>query len=172
MARRAALVAVLCVPAFVVVLDSNMVTIALPSIRTDLGFSRPALQWVVATFSLGFGGGLLIAGRAGDLYGRRRLLTAGLSTFSVASIAAALAPSPTALLCARSVEGLAAAMALPAALALIAAGFDEGDARNRALAVYGMAASAAFVSGVAAGGALTALAGWRSVRRGGYRCGR
>ena len=163
MARRAALVAVLCVPAFVVVLDSNMVTIALPSIRTDLGFSRPALQWVVATFSLGFGGGLLIAGRAGDLYGRRRLLTAGLSTFSVASIAAALAPSPTALLCARSVEGLAAAMALPAALALIAAGFDEGDARNRALAVYGMAASAAFVSGVAAGGALTALAGWRSV---------
>jgi len=162
-ARRAALVGVLCVPAFVVVLDSNMVTIALPSIRADLGLSRAALQWVVATFSLGFGSGLLVAGRAGDLYGRRRMLTGGLAAFSVASIAAALAPSPAALLCARAVEGVAAALALPASLALIAARFDEGDARNRALAVYGMAASAAFVSGVAAGGALTALAGWRAV---------
>jgi MFS family permease len=146
-----------------VVLDSNLVTVALPSIRADLRFSRPGLQWVIGAYSLGFGGSLLVLGRAGDLYGRRRLFTDGLVTFSLASVAVALAPTRPALLGARAVEGLAAAMAVPASLALMANLFDEGESRNRALGVYGMAVSAAFVSGVSLGGVLTALAGWRSV---------
>jgi MFS family permease len=161
--RRAAVLGTLCVPGFMVVLDSNMVTVALPSLRRDLGLSHADLQWVIAAYSLAFGGTLLVAGRAGDLFGRRRLLLAGVAGLALTSIAAAAAPSPELLLGARALQGLAAAMALPASLAILTTLFEAGDARNRALGVYGMALSAAFVSGVAVGGALTALAGWRAV---------
>ncbi len=160
---RRALLGTLCVPGFMVVLDSNMVTVALPSLRRDLGVSHADLQWVIGAYSLAFGGTLLVAGRAGDLFGRRRFLLAGVAGMALTSIAAAAAPSPELLLGARALQGLAAAIALPASLAILTTLFEEGDARNRALGVYGMAVSAAFVSGVAAGGGLTALAGWRAV---------
>jgi MFS family permease len=161
--RRVALLGTLCLPSVAVVLDSNMVTVALPSMRSDLGFSRSGLQWVIGAFSLAFGGSLLVAGRAADLIGRRRLLTIGVASFAIASIGAAAAPSPAVLLGARVLEGLAAAIALPASLAILTAISEPGDARSRALGIYGMAVSAAFVSGVALGGILTSVAGWRAV---------
>jgi MFS family permease len=146
-----------------VVLDSNLVTIALPSIRSELGFAPGGLQWVLGAFGLAFGGALLVAGRAGDVFGHARLLRVGLVSFAAASLAGALAPSAAALVGARAVQGLGAAASFPASLALIAATFEDGAPRNRALGTYGAATSAAFVSGVALGGALTMAAGWRSV---------
>src|SRR5687768_13657430 len=102
-----------------VVLDSNMVTVALPSLRRDLGFSHADLQWVIGAYSLAFGGTLLVAGRAGDLFGRRRFLLAGVAGMALTSMAAAAAPSPELLLGARALQGLAAAVALPASLAIL-----------------------------------------------------
>jgi MFS family permease len=145
-----------------VVLDSNMVTIALPELASELGFSRAGLAWVIGAWSLAFGGTLLVAGRAGDLFGRRRLLTLGTLAIAAGAMAAACSPSREPLLAARVVEGLGAALALPASLALMTTEFAAGKARTRALGVYGMAISAAFVCGVAAGGGLTAVVGWRA----------
>jgi MFS family permease len=159
--RHGAPIGLLCVAPFMVVLDSNLIAIALPSIRDDLGFSRGGLQWVVTAYSLAFGGGLLVAGRVADLHGRRRLLVLGLALFSAASLAAALAPSIAPLLAARALQGLGAAIAFPASLALIAALSAPGAERNRALGLYGAAASAAFVSGMVVGGVLTGAVGWR-----------
>jgi MFS family permease len=161
--RRAALLGTLCAPGFMVVLDSNMVTVALPALGSELGFSRAGLQWVIGAWSLAFGGALLLAGRAGDLFGRGRLFTLGTLLFATGAVAAACSPSGGALLAARVVEGLGAALALPASLALMTTEFEGSEARTRALGVYGMTISAAFVCGVAAGGALTAVAGWRAV---------
>jgi MFS family permease len=156
-------VALLCAAPFLVVLDANLVAIALPSIRDDLDFSRGDLQWVIGAYSLAFGGALLVGGRAADLYGRRRLLVLGLALFSAASLAGATATSRPVLLAARAAQGLGAAAAFPASLALIAALFEPGEARDRALGAYGAVLSAAFVSGMVVGGVLTASAGWRSV---------
>jgi MFS family permease len=155
-------VVLLCAAPFMVVLDSNLVAIALPSIGRDLGFEPGGLQWVVGAYSLAFGGGLLVGGRAADLYGRRRVLVFGLVLFSTASCAGALAPSRPVLLAARALQGLGAAAAFPASLALIASLFEPGRARDRALGVYGAVVSAAFVSGMLVGGLLTAWVGWRS----------
>jgi MFS family permease len=161
--RRAALLGTLCAPGFMVVLDSNMVTVALPALASELGFSRAGLGWVIGAWSLAFGGALLVAGRAGDLLGRRRLFTLGTLLFVAAAVAAACSPSRQLLLAARVVEGIGAALALPASLALMTTEFEGGEARTRALGIYGMALSSAFVCGVAAGGVLTAVAGWRAV---------
>lgn len=153
----------LCVAPFMVVLDANIVTIALPSIRRDLGFSDEGLQWVISSYSLAFGGFLLVGGRAGDLYGRLRLLLLGLALFSIASLAGALAPSPPVLVASRALQGLGAAMAFPSALSLITSSFEEGQERNKALGTYGAVISAGLAFGVAAGGALTDSLGWRAV---------
>ena len=160
--RHTAIAVLLCAAPFMTVLDSNVVAIALPAIRSDLEFSRGGLQWVVGAYSLAFGGALLLAGRAADLYGRKRLLILGLASFSGASLAGALAPSAAALLAARTVQGLAAAVAFPASLALIAALYERGEPRTRALGVYGAIVSAAFVTGMIAGGVLTSAIGWRA----------
>jgi len=159
--RGTALACVLSAAPFLAVLDANVVAIALPSIGDDLGFSQSSLSWVVTAYGLAFGGGLLVAGRAADLYGRRRLLIAGLGLFSVASLASAAAPSRPALLATRIAQGLGAAMAFPASLALIGALFDRGEQRHRALGVYGALASTAFVSGMVGGGLIAASFGWR-----------
>jgi len=159
--RHTAIAVLLCAAPFMTVLDSNVVAIALPAIRSDLDFSRGGLQWVVGAYSLAFGGALLLAGRAADLYGRKRLLILGLASFSGASLAGALAPSAAALLAARTAQGLGAAVAFPASLALIAALYEPGAPRNRALGVYGAIVSAAFVTGMLAGGVLTSATGWR-----------
>lgn len=160
--RHTVLTALLCAAPFLTVLDSNVVAIALPSMRSDLDVSQSGLQWVVSAYGLAFGGALLLAGRAADVYGRRRLLVLGLGLFSAASLTGALAPSAAALLAARTAQGLGAAAAFPASLALIAMLFEQGERRNRALGIYGAVVSAAFVSGMLVGGLLTSSLGWRA----------
>jgi MFS family permease len=159
----APLVVVLCGAPFLVVFDSNAITVALPAVRRDLAVSRVDLQWVIAAYALSFGGALLIAGRAGDLYGRRRLLLAGLLMFSTGSAASAVAPTILALIIARAAQGLGAALAFPSSLALIAVLFEEGRQRTRVLGLYGAVLSLGFVAGVLAGGLLTSSIGWRVV---------
>src|SRR5919107_4833658 len=113
-------VTLLCAAQFLVVLDVTIVAVALPAIRDSLAMSPESLQWVVSAYTLTVGGLLIAAGRLGDLLGRRRLFAAGLATFGAASLACALAPSSGALVAARAVQGVGAAMEAPAALALVA----------------------------------------------------
>jgi MFS family permease len=155
--------ALLCVAQFVVVLDVTIVAIALPAIGADLGISTTALQWVISVYTLTFGGLLMLAGRAADLYGRRRAFRAGLTLFAIASLACALAPSAPALVAARAAQGAGAALVAPAALALLVATEPEGAARTRALAVWTAAAAGGGASGWVLGGAITGGLGWEWV---------
>ncbi|MCX4964289.1 MFS transporter [Streptomyces sp. NBC_00654] len=148
---------------FLVSLDMSVVNVALPDIRSDLGFGRDGLLWVVNAYALAFGGLLMLGGRLADLIGSRRVLTAGLVLFGVASLAGGLAQSPGALVAARAVQGAGAAALAPVAFALIALAFPAGPARSRALGLWGMAGAAGGAVGVLAGGLLTDAAGWRSV---------
>src|SRR5215216_2443347 len=118
--------ALLCVAQFVVVLDVTIVAIALPEIQDSLGFSRADLQWVVSAYTLVFGGFLMLAGRAADLYGRRLLFMAGLALFSGASLACGLAVSPIGLVVYRVVQGLGEAAVSPSALSTLTTLFPEG----------------------------------------------
>ncbi len=148
---------------FVVALDMAVVNVALPAIRTALHFAPLDLSWVVHVYALTFGGFLLLGGRACDLYGRRRLLSAGLAVFGLASLAGGLAQAPWQLVAARAGQGLGAAAAAPAALALLTTTFPEGRARVRALGVWSAVNAAGGALGVLAGGVLTEYAGWRWV---------
>ena len=121
----------LCAAQFMLVLDVTVVNIALPSIQAEVGMAIGELQWVVTAYTLAFGGLLLLGGRAADLLGRRRVFLAGLAVFTTASLAAALAASPEALIAARALQGVGAAMLSPAALSLITAIFPEGQERHR-----------------------------------------
>lgn len=147
-----------------VVLDSTIANIALPYIKSDLGFSRSSLTWVVTGYALAFGGLLLLGGRLGDLYGRRRTFMAGLTTFAVASLLGGVATSEPLLLAARGLQGAGAALASPAALALITTTFPAGRPRQRAFAVYGMMSGLGAAVGMILGGWLTGshlhLLGW------------
>lgn len=145
------------------VLDGYIVNVALPSIRSSLGFSEAGLQWVVSAYALSFGGFLLLAGRASDLYGRRRLFVWGLVVFSLASLFCGLAPSSGTLVGARAAQGLGAAMVAPAALSLLTTSFAKGPKRDRALSVWSAFAAAGATSSLVLGGLLTSLAGWRWV---------
>ncbi len=142
-------------------LDSNLVTVALPSIRADLGLNYTELQWVVGAYALTFGASLLPAARSVDLYGGRSLLRGGLLLFSLAVVGCVLAPSAPVLVAMRALQGVGAAMALPSSLALISSNFPDPAARRHVLGLYGAAVSSAFVVGVVAGGALTLAVGWR-----------
>jgi hypothetical protein len=155
--------ALLCIAQFVVVLDVTIVAIALPAIRRDLGFEPAGLQWVVSAYTLTFGGGLLLAGRIADLYGRRRAFRIGLLVFAAASLACALAPTAAALIAARAVQGTGAALVAPSALALLVATKPEGAARSRALAIWTAAAAGGGASGWVLGGLITSGAGWEWV---------
>src|SRR3712207_2146377 len=117
--RRWLALALLCVAQFMVVLDVSIVNVALPSIQEDLGFSEANLQWVVSGYALTFGGFLMLAGRAADLFGRRRFFAIGLALFSLSSLLCGLALSPTVLVAARALQGLGAALVSPAALSLL-----------------------------------------------------
>ncbi len=139
----------------------SSMNVALPSVQRDLRLAEESLQWVVTSYSLPFGGLLLLGGRAGDLLGRRRVLLAGVAVFTAASLATALAAGPAALFAARAVQGVGAALAAPSALALITDRYAEGSMRSRALGVYAGAASAGAAVGLVAGGALTELS-WRA----------
>lgn len=151
----------LCSAQFMVVLDFSIVNVALPSIQRDLGFSAQNLQWIVSAYSLTFGGLLLLGGRAGDLFGKRRLFMAGLVIFGLASFSGGLAHSQTWLIAARAVQGIGAALVSPISFSLITTTFQEGPARNRALGVVGAVASCGFAAGAILGGVLTAGLGWR-----------
>jgi EmrB/QacA subfamily drug resistance transporter len=146
---------------FMVTLDITVVNVALPSIDDDLAFPAGDLQWVITAYVLFTGGLLLLGGRANDLFGRRRLFVAGLSIFTLASLASGLAPSPEALVVARAVQGLGAAMLSPAALA-IATTYYSGTQRTTALAAWGAIGSAGAGAGVVLGGVLSSGLGWKS----------
>ena len=146
-----------------VVLDATVVNVALPHIQTALGFSGSGLEWVVNAYALVLGGLLLLGGRAGDQFGRRRMFVAGLLLFSAASLAGGLATSQGWLLAARAVQGAAGAIVAPTALALIATTFPEGPARNRAMGVYSAMSAAGGAVGLLAGGLLVTYASWRWV---------
>ncbi|MBO0774396.1 MAG: MFS transporter [Actinobacteria bacterium] len=146
-----------------VVLDGSIVNVALPHIQRALGFSGSGLEWVVNAYALAFGGLLLLGGRAGDLLGRRAMLTAGLLVFSAASLAGGFATSQAWLLAARVVQGAGGAVIAPAALSLIATTFPEGRPRNRAMGVYAAMSVAGGAIGLLAGGLLTTYVSWRWV---------
>jgi EmrB/QacA subfamily drug resistance transporter len=153
----------LCLASFMAVVNDTIVTIALPSMRWDLGFSGADVQWVFNGYMLAFGGLLMLSGRAADLFGRRRMFLAGLALFGVSSLLGGLAPSPGVLLCARVLQGVGAAAFVPASLSLLTASFAEGERRNRAIGVYGAMASLGFVVGMVGGGWITEFLGWRWV---------
>src|SRR4051812_26399917 len=140
-----------------VVLDGTIVNIALPFIQQDLDISQANLRWVVTGYALAFGSLLLLGGRLGDLYGRRKVFMAGLVVFGVASLLRGVAHSETTLLAAPAPPGLRAALAPPPALALIATTFPAGPARNRAFAVYAAMSGVGAAVGLLLGGWLTGL---------------
>ncbi len=146
-----------------VVLDSTIVNVALPHIQAALGFSGNSLEWVINAYALAFGGLLLLGGRAGDLFGRRRMFVTGLLLFSAASLAGGLATSPAWLLAARAVQGAGGAIIAPAALALIATTFPGGPRRSRAMGVYASMSAVGGAAGLIAGGLLVTYASWRWV---------
>ncbi len=119
-----------------VMLDLTIVNVALPTIGRTLGFSATGLEWVINAYVVTFGGLLLLGGRSGDLFGRRRMFAVGVLLFSLASLAGGLATSQATLITARAIQGIGAAIASPTALSLIAATFADGPARHRAMAVY------------------------------------
>jgi EmrB/QacA subfamily drug resistance transporter len=158
-ARWAAL-AVVCTGSLMNVLDTTIVGVALPQIRGDLGFSQASLAWVVNVYLLTYGGFLLLGGRLGDLFGHRRLFTAGIAVFTAASLTCGLATGQGTLLAARAVQGVAGAVASAVALSLVVSLFGEPAERARALGVYGMVSAGGGSIGVLAGGVLTGLLNW------------
>jgi EmrB/QacA subfamily drug resistance transporter len=146
-----------------VVLDTTIVNVALPSIQRALSFTATDLEWVVNAYALAFGGLLLLGGRAGDLFGRRRMFIAGVLLFAGASFAGGLATSPAWLIAARVVQGMGGAIVAPTALSLIADTFAEGAVRNRALGVYAGAAGGGGAVGLILGGLIVNYVSWRWV---------
>ena len=140
-----------------VVLDATIANIALPYIKQDLDISQANLSWIVTGYSLAFGGLLLLGGRLGDLYGRRRMFMVGVTVFAIASLLGGLATNEGLLLGARGLQGLGAALASPAALALITTTFPAGPQRNRAFSVYAAMSGAGAAVGLVLGGWLTGL---------------
>ncbi|MFD5164275.1 MFS transporter [Streptomyces hawaiiensis] len=146
-----------------VVLDNTITNIALPSIQTDLGVSDANLAWIVNSYALAFGGLLLLGGKAGDLFGRRRMFQVGIMVFTLASLLGGLAPNEGLLIGARVLQGVGAAIAAPSALALITTTFPAGKARNTAMGVYAAMAGVGATVGLLLGGILTDGLDWRWV---------
>jgi EmrB/QacA subfamily drug resistance transporter len=159
--RRWKALALLCVASFMVILDSQIVILALPAIQTGLGFTGPGVQWVLSAYLLAFGGLLLLGGRAGDLLGRRRVFRAGTVLFGVSSLLCGLAWAPWALVVARVLQGLSAAMMAPTALAIVMTTFPEGPERARALAFWGGTGGLGATAALLVGGTVTGALGWQ-----------
>ncbi|MFE6663780.1 MFS transporter [Streptomyces sp. NPDC057697] len=159
--RRGPALVVLCFVQFMLVLDDNVVSVALPSMRDDLGFGSAGLAWVVNAYFLAFGGLLLLFGRMADLLGRRRVFLTGVALFGAASLVCGLAQEPWQLVTGRFVQGAGAAMAGPASLALITLLFPAPGERARAFAIWGGIAALGGTAGLVVSGALTGLASWR-----------
>jgi len=141
-------------------LDVSMVGVALPSIRTALGLSTASLQWIVSGYVLGYGGLLLLGGRAADLLGRRRVFIAALAVFAVVSLLGGLVSSPGLLIGARFIKGIAAAFTAPASMSLLTTTFPEGPMRNRAFSIYTVFGASGFSLGLVLSGLLTEIS-WR-----------
>ncbi len=152
-----------CMAQFMVVLDATVVNVALPSIQRGLHFSPANLQWVVNSYTLIFGGFLLLGGRAADILGRKRLFVAGIALFSIASLINGVAQSSTMLIAGRGLQGLGGALVSPAALAIITTTFTDQQERTRALGVWAAIAAGGGAVGLLMGGVLTDLASWRWV---------
>jgi len=157
------LLLLLCAVQFLDIADSSIMNVALPSIRRDLGFSVPNLQWVLSGYLITYGGLLLLGGRAGDLLGRRRLLLAGTALFAACSLAGGLAVDAGMLVGARFGQGAGAALMAPAGLSILTTTFNSGTDRNRALGVWGAISGLAGAAGVFLGGVLAQGPGWRWV---------
>jgi EmrB/QacA subfamily drug resistance transporter len=147
----------ICIAQLMVVLDSTIANIALPFIQHDLDFTQANLTWVITAYALCFGGFLLLGGRLGDLYGRRRVFMIGLTVFAIASFLGGLAQSEAMILGSRGLQGLGAALASPAALALITTTFPAGPQRNRAFGVYAAISGVGAAIGLILGGWLTGM---------------
>jgi MFS family permease len=158
--RLWAILIVLCGALFLDALDVSMVGVALPDIRASLGLTTSSLQWVVSGYVLGYGGLLLLGGRAADLLGRRRVFLFALGLFAVASLFGGLVSSPGLLIGARFVKGIAAAFTAPAGLSLLTTTFHEGPMRNRAISVYSAFGASGFSLGLVLSGLLTEVS-WR-----------
>jgi EmrB/QacA subfamily drug resistance transporter len=160
--HRLALV-VIAAAQLMVMLDLTIVNVALPAMQRALHFSSTDLTWVINAYVLVFGGLLLLGGRTGDLFGRRRMFVVGVAAFATASLVGGLATDQAWLISARAVQGIGAAIASPTALALVASTFEEGHERNRAMAVYAAMSAAGGALGLLLGGLLVELASWRWV---------
>src|SRR5512133_1418886 len=158
--RRWLVLAVTVAAQFMVVVDVAVVNVALPSIKDDLHFSQESLQWVITSYSILFGGTLLLGGRLADLLGRRRLFMAGVAVFTLGSQLSGLAWSEGALIVTRAVQGLGGALIAPAALSIVVTTFREGRDRNIALAVWGAASGSGGAGGGLLGGVLTSYLRW------------
>jgi EmrB/QacA subfamily drug resistance transporter len=158
--RRWSALALIVTAQFMVILDVAIVNVALPSIKTDLGFSTTSLQWVVSAYAILFGGALLLGGRLADLIGRRRLFITGLLVFAASSLLCGLAWSEASLIAFRALQGLGGALLAPAALSLLVTSFAEGRDRNLALGIYGAASGSGAAVGVLLGGLLTSYLSW------------
>jgi EmrB/QacA subfamily drug resistance transporter len=155
--------AVLSLGSFMIVLDTTIVNVALPSIRTDLGFTEASLAWVVNAYMLFFGGFLLLGGRLGDLHGHRKLFVAGIGIFTAASLAAGISSSQTILIAARAAQGLGGAVVSAAGLSLMMSLFTEPAERAKAMGVVGFISAGGGSVGVLLGGILTSAFGWHAV---------
>src|SRR5256712_1854906 len=157
------ILAVIIAAAFLDVVDFSVVQVALPTIQREFLAPLAESQWVTGVYGLTLAGFLMVSGRAGDVYGQKRLFIFGIVLFTLSSLSAGLAPSLLSLVVSRAIQGIAAAMTTATALAILAATFPEGRERNRAFGVLVSILSAGFAAGSIAGGVLTAAFGWRSV---------
>src|SRR6266542_4272256 len=155
--------AVLAVSYFMTIVDLTIVNVALPTIGRKLHFSESNLQWVVTAYGLTFGGFLLLGGRAADLLGRRRIMMTGLALFTAASLGAGLATSDGFLIAMRGLQGLGAAVVLPAALSIVTNMFSEGAERNKALGIWGAIGALGATVGLITGGLVTRYVGWQYI---------
>jgi EmrB/QacA subfamily drug resistance transporter len=159
--RAATGIAIVLVAQLMLVLDATVVNVALPRIDTDLGFGPASLSWVLNSYTLAFGGLLLLGGRLGDVRGRLLMFEIGLTVFTLFSLLGGLAQTPGELIAARALQGAGAAMAAPSVLALLTTSAPDQAARNRALALFGAVSSAGASIGLLLGGVVTDLGSWR-----------
>src|SRR4030088_2937565 len=151
---------ILCTGFLMIVLDQTIVNVALPSIKNDLGFSQADLAWVVNAYLIAFGGFLLLAGRLGDLLGRKRIFLAGLGMFTAASLICGLSISPPMLVAARFLQGIGGAVSTAVILGMVVTMFQEPAERARAIGVFSFVASAGASIGLLAGGLITPAVSW------------